>query len=72
MTIGNLQLSFNSFLKRTWGERDTPYIFFYLLPMFTITKTVDQEYFSVYIGWLFWNLKFTYLRYDTKRRIPRK
>jgi hypothetical protein len=71
MTIGNLQLSFNSFWKRTQGQRETPYVFFYLFPMFTISKTATQEYFSVYLGWLFWNIKITYLRYDNKRRIPK-
>jgi len=67
-----LKITTHAFHKASWGERDTPYVFFYLLPFLTISRTVSQEYFSVYCGWLFWNIKFTYLRYDNKRRIPRK
>jgi hypothetical protein len=69
MMTEKLQVSFNSFWKRTWGQRETPYVFFYLFPMLTISRTTKQEHLSVHIGWLFWNLKITYLRYDNKRRI---
>lgn len=71
MMIGNLQISFNSFWKRTQGQRGTPYVFFYLFPMFTVSRTLIQEYFSVYVGWLFWNIRISYLRHDNKRRIFR-
>ncbi len=69
MMIGKLQLEANNFYKRKWGQRDAPFLFFYLLPMLTIARTGKQELFTLYIGWLFWNIKITYLRYDNKRRI---
>ena len=69
MTIGKLKLETNSFYKRTWGQRGTPFLFFYLLPMLTISRTSNQELFALYIGWLFWNIKITYIRHDNKRRI---
>jgi hypothetical protein len=66
-----IQITTNSFYKRTVGQRDTPYIFFYLIPLFTIARTNAQDYCSVYLGWFYWNLKITFKRYDYKRRIPK-
>ena len=71
MIIGKLQVEASNFYKRKWGQRDAPFVFFYLLPMLTISRTSNQEWFTLYIGWLFWNIKITYQRYDNKRRIPK-
>jgi hypothetical protein len=71
MMIDKIQINFNSFFKRTWGQRGTSYLFFYLFPMLTISRTAKQEYFTLHLGWLFWNVNITYLRYDNKRRIPK-
>lgn len=72
MMTGKIQVSFNSYYKAKWGQRDTPYILFYSLPILTFSKVTNQEYFSVHIGWLFWNITINFLKNDTKRRIPRK
>ena len=48
-------LTYN-FYKKTIGQRNTPYQFFYLFPMCTISRTKTQEKFSLHLGWLFWSL----------------
>lgn len=67
MMTAKIQIKFNSFWKRTWGQREAPYVFFYLFPMLTISRTIKQEYLTLHIGWFFWNINITYLRYDNKR-----
>lgn len=64
MIGSKIQIKKNNFFNNKWGERNTPFMFFYIFPMFTVSRTVSQEHFSLYIGWLYWNLKITYFKND--------
>jgi hypothetical protein len=62
MTVMELKTKTYNFYKRKWGQRDTPFLFFYVLPMFTVSRTKAQEKFSLHIGWLYWNIQFEFLK----------
>lgn len=44
------------YLFQYWGSRRTPYRYFWVLPMFSISKTVHQEKFTITLAWLFWTI----------------
>jgi len=56
MTYGKISIKFYNFFRKKYGQRDNPYIFFYLTPLIGYSKTKTQSY-SIHIGWLY----FTFL-----------
>jgi hypothetical protein len=72
--IGNrVTLTTYNFFRKKKGQRDTVFLFFYLFPHCSLSKTTSQVKVNLHLGWLFWSLTITILKdYDTKRRIPRK
>lgn len=74
MMIGNrVTLTTYNFFRKKKGQRDTVYLFFFIIPQCSLSKTSTQVLVNVHLGWLFWSLTLTILKdYDTKRTILRK
>lgn len=50
-----IRITSYSYFKRTVGKRDLPFVFFYIFPMFTYSKT-EKSSFSIHLGWLYFSL----------------
>ena len=54
-----MKVQFKNFYKNTEGQRDYPYVFFYLFPLFAWSQTNNQDA-TIYFGWLWFVITFKY------------
>lgn len=57
--IKKMKVQFKNFYKNTEGQRDYPYVFFYLFPLFAWSQTNNQDA-TIYFGWLWFVITFKY------------
>ena len=55
MTSKKIKVKVYNFFLRKYGQRDTPYVFFYLTPLIGYSRTKTQSY-SIHIGWLYFTI----------------
>jgi hypothetical protein len=55
MTIGKFKITVNSFFRKKIGQRDTPFVYFYFLPLVAYSKTTTQNS-HFHLGWLYFTL----------------
>jgi len=55
MTGKKLKIKFNSFFRRTIGQRDTPFVYFYFMPLVAYSKTTRQSR-NLHLGWLYFTI----------------
>lgn len=55
MTFPKITVSFTNFVNKTRGNREYPFVFFYILPMFTYSK-VEPSAFNIHLGWLHFSM----------------
>jgi hypothetical protein len=52
-------INFYNFFQKKQGQRQYPYVYFYPIPLFAISKTKPKEL-KVHLGWLYFTVLFTY------------
>lgn len=52
---GKIKIQRFNFFNKKVGQRDTPFVFFYLLPLVGYSKTKNQS-FNIHIGWLYFTV----------------
>jgi len=55
MILGKTEITAYNFYKKKYGQRDYPYVFFYLTPLISYSKTKTKSY-CLHIGWLYFTL----------------
>lgn len=55
MTGKKIKVSFNNYINKTRGNRDYPFVFFYIFPMFTYSR-VEPSSFNIHLGWLHFSI----------------
>jgi hypothetical protein len=50
-----IKVSYYNYYKKRIGNREIPFIFFYIFPMFTYSKT-EKNSFSIHLGWFYLSL----------------
>jgi hypothetical protein len=63
----NISFEFYNFFKKKVGQRDTPFVNFYFLPLFSYSRTAVQN-FKIHIGWLYFTIVIIYDRFKSKKR----
>lgn len=58
MTFPKINISTDNWYKKTRGNRDYPFVFFYIFPMLTYSQ-VDRSAKNFHIGWLFFSILIT-------------
>jgi hypothetical protein len=50
-----IKVSGYNFFHKKYGQRDTPYVYFYLTPLLGYSKTKSQSY-CLHLGWLYFTI----------------
>lgn len=62
-----IAITFHNYFKNKIGQRDTPYVYFYFVPLVAWSRTANQSI-SLHIGWLYFTILIR-IKNDYRRRI---
>ena len=57
-----IKVDFYNFFRKKQGQRQYPYVYFYPIPLFAISKTGPREI-KLHLGWLYFTVLFTYSKW---------
>jgi hypothetical protein len=62
-----VKIKFYNFFRKKTGQRNTPYVYFYFVPLIAWSRTVNQSI-NLHIGWLYFTILIT-IKNDYRRKI---
>jgi hypothetical protein len=69
MTGKKLTVKFNNFFGKKIGQRNTPFVYFYFMPLVAYSKTTRQSQ-NLHLGWLYFTILIE-IENDYRRTIPK-